>query len=385
MIDVIKFNTSKARMLPPALANVATHPLYQKRLAAHSRHYSSKLVSIQFGHQKRRFVTMKYVDDPGGDKFLVGLEANLPALLNGHNGRLLKDQKQMVHALTLARHIVELFVHPDDVRLILPGRDKDNATFIKSVECPIQIQDRDGEILNASHFTACRNFVKPSQIFPGQSVCHRSSGMDLAFYDKLAEAGEGECIPDGVGCTRIEVRFKSPRRLGEAIGLGKSKLWAVASVPFDDLAYAFRRAVGGSLIGALADAATKPATYLCPTTRSILKLAGDHVSLLVALAEQQRTKTKKAYGKIRAQVYRELALMFPVSLPKIGETWQQDRMSEIVIAWVEAEHQRLMARLGWPKQDHEDIAETFSGILMIETLNPSRKSFIRHPKNNRPF
>ena len=123
----------------------------------------------------------------------------------------------MLLALTRARHIIEPFIHPDDFDQVLPSRDRNNCTFIKAVEVPIQLQDPNGEILNAANFTSCRNFVKTSQVHPGESILHRSSGMDVDFYDKLAEAGEGTCVPQGQGCTRIEVRFKTPRRIAEAL------------------------------------------------------------------------------------------------------------------------------------------------------------------------
>lgn len=384
MPDVIKFTTSKARVLPAPLAIVTSHPLYQKRTSTHLRLNRSKLVSVQFGHQGHRFVTMKYLHSPDGDMFLVGLQANLPSLLFGHNGRLVKNQDEMVLALTRARHVIEPFIHPDDLSMVLPGRDKNNTTFIKAVEIPIQLQDSTGEILNAANFTSCRNFVKTSQVHPGESILHRSSAMDIDFYDKLAEAGEGVSVPAGQGCTRIEVRFKSPRRIAEALRIRTGRFWAVASIPFDELEFAFEQVIKGSLIGALAEPKEKADHYVCSAARSILELAGDHVALLTALAEQERIKDKRAYGKIRRLVFHGLARLFPLSLLGILKTWRKELMSEVAIKGLEAGHQLMVARCAWPTEPAEDLADTFSGLLMVHSMDPRLKHFIRHSKEN-PF
>lgn len=185
MIDIIKFHTSPALILTSALALIENHALYQKRNFSHSRQNNSKLLAIQFGQHDHRFVTVKILVTQDAVHRLCGIEANLPAILHGHNGRLIKGQDDMILALTLVRNLVKFLVHPDDHHLILPGREQGNNGFIRGVECPLQLQDPENELLLAAHFTSCRHFQKASLIFPGESICHRSSGLDLAFYDKL--------------------------------------------------------------------------------------------------------------------------------------------------------------------------------------------------------
>ena len=371
MVDLIKFSTAPARVMRTLLEQVEYHPLYQKRTVTHSRSAKSKLTAVQFGQSDHRWVTIKILSGHEGSPRLCGLDVNLPSVLKGHNGRLVKTPYDMVLGLTWARHLVATLVHPDDVRLILPGRDKDNGGFIRSVECPVQLQDPNNELLLAAHLTACRNFQKPPILVPGEYVCHRSSGLDLKFYDKVKESAEGFALPTEAGCTRIEAAFRTGRRLGEALGLGTSKEHSIATITFADLYFAFRQVIQNSLIGALADAAGSRSENLRPATRSILALAGDATSLFAALAEQQKILSPREFSKIRRQVYHQLARIHPVSLPALIESWPTGMLSEIGIPHIEFAHQRTAAVLGWPETPDIDIAQAFSGLLLRRKDNPA--------------
>ena len=375
MIDVFKISSTKARMNPHALAIAAALPLYQKRSLNHSRAYDSTLAVVHFGSADRRFVTVKFLVKSGEATRLIGVDANLPALLFGQNGRLITTQTQMVMALTILRFLVAPLVHTNDVRLILPGRDEDNDAYIKAIECPLQFQDPGSELLLAAHLSGCRNFTKASQIYPGESILHRSTGLDLAIYDKLAESKVGECLPAGVPCTRVEVRFKTPRRLLEALGFGASKSWMPAATPFDTLCYAFKNVITSSLVGAPADPPETEPRQLKKATRSILKLASDHVSLLAALAEQSSLKSHAEYGKIRREVLHELARLHAVSLPGMIIEFPWDRLSEITLPELEADHERMKVQSNWPAEPACDITETFSGFLVHKAKKPSEKKF----------
>ncbi|RYD85939.1 MAG: hypothetical protein EOP84_00730, partial [Verrucomicrobiaceae bacterium] len=319
MIDVIKLFSGKARMNPQALAIAAVLPLYQSRNLNHSRAYDSTLAIVRLGNADRRFVTVKFLVKKGEATRLIGVDANLPAILFGHNGRLIKTQAQKLMAFTILRFLIAPLVHPDDIRLILPGRDEDNDSYIRAIECPLQFQDPGAELLLAAHLSGCRNFTRASQIYPGESVLHRSSGLDLAIYDKLAESKLGDSLPVAVPCTRVEVRFKTPRRLLEALSFGASKAWVPAAMPFDALFYAFQNVITHSLVGAPANPPVTEPKQLKKATRSILKLASDHVSLLAALAAQSSLKSHAEYGKIRREVLHGLARLHAVSLPSMIE------------------------------------------------------------------
>ena len=213
MLDVSKITSTNARMHPLALALAAAHPLYIGRWIRHSRAYDSTMAIVQFGHGERHFFTLRFLMKNGEATRLVGITANLPALLFGHNGRLIKCQDEMTTAFTILRFLIEPLVHPGDVRLVLPSREEDNDAFLQSIECPIQLQDPEAELLLAAHLSGCSNFTKAPRIFPGESVLFRSTGLDVSIYDKAAEAKVGTPVPEGIPSTRVELRFKTPRRL----------------------------------------------------------------------------------------------------------------------------------------------------------------------------
>lgn len=375
MIDVFKLFSGKARMNPQALTIAAALPLYQKRTLNHCRAYDSTLAIVQIGNADHRFLTVKFLVKKGEATRLIGVDANLPAILFGHNGRLIKTQAEMVMALTILRFLIAPLVHPDDVRLILPGRDEDNDSYIRAIECPLQFQDPGAELLLAAHLSGCRNFTRASQIYPGESVLHRSSGLDLAIYDKLAESKLGDSLPVDVPCTRVEVRFKTPRRLLEGLSFGASKSWVPAAMPFDALFYAFQNVITHSLVGAPADPPDAEPKQLKKATRSILKLASDHVSLLAALAEQSCMKSHAEFGKIRREVLHELARLHAVSLPSMITEFPLNRLSEIALPGLEADHERMKIEANWPTEPARDIAETFSGLLVHKAKKPSEKKF----------
>jgi hypothetical protein len=220
MIDTLKIYTTRAQPLPHALAPAAASPLYNKRTIHHSRAFDATLAVVQFGTEERRLFTLKLIVKNGLATRIVGIEVNLPALLFGHNGRTLKSQYELLMALMILRFLLAQFVHPDDVRLLLPGREEDNDAHIVGVECPVQLQDPGAEMLFAAHLSDCRNFVKTPRLYPGESIQFRSSGMDMSIYYKLAEVKEGSSVPEGIPCTRVEVRFKTARRLLEALSFG---------------------------------------------------------------------------------------------------------------------------------------------------------------------
>jgi len=375
MIDVIKISSTKPRVFPHALALAAASPLYQKRLVQHSRAFDATLAIVQFGNNERRFVTLKLLVRHGVATRMVGFEANLPTLLFGHNGRTIKSQLELLTALTILRFLLAQFVHPDDVRLILPSRDVDNDAHIVTVECPLQLQDPGAEMLLAAHLSDFRNFVKTPRVYPGESILFRSSGMDVCIYDKAAETKEGSAVPEGIHCTRVEVRFKTARRLLEALGFGQPGTWVTAAASFDSLNYAFVNAIRGSLVGALAEPSGAKPKQLKRATRSILALARDAVSMQAALAELQGKKSHDEFGKIRREVLHALSRRYPISLPARTQKWPADGLSEISIPNLEAAHERLKVELGWPTEPAEDVAQTFAGLLVHKKAKPWKKAF----------
>ena len=324
----------------------------------------------------RHLATIKILVSPNGSHRLCGIKANLPNILHGQNGRLIKSQDELVLALTLLRHIVKVFVHPEDHHLILPGRTPRNSGYIHAIEIPVQIVDAQSELLLAAHLTACKNFTKTSQLFPGESITHRSSGLDIAFYDKVLESKDGQPVPTGYGVTRIEARFRNPKRFAESIRLARARDYVIAAIPFADLLFAFRQTIQKSLTGTLADPRPSNNKLLKPATRKILELAGAAVSLFTALAEAKQKLTHSEHGKVRREVFDKLAELHPVSLPHLLESWPQSLMAEVMNPAAEAAHAAMKIAQGWPTQGDDDVAYTFSGLLLVRKDEPTMKKWV---------
>ncbi len=361
-------------MRPDALFLAKRHQLYQRSSIYHSNLYLSKLAVVQFGNAGHRFASIKFLVHEGKPTTLIGVTANFPALLFGHNGRLLTTQDDMTLAFTILRSMIDPLVYKDDTRLILPGLDEDNFSHISSIECPLQFQDPRSELLLASHLSACRNFRKTSQIFPGESVHHKSSEVELIFYDKLAESRADSCVPENIPCTRVEVRFPSSRRLLSALGLSRSKNTVPAAIPIGNLFIAFREVIDHSLVGAPADPPKNRPSRLKTATRSILKLLDDKVGLLAALEELRLEKSHEEHGKIRRELFHELARLHPVSLPAMLKEFPWDLLSEVVRPDLEGNHELLKVREGWPTEPADDVVETFSKVRVCQRPNQLSKA-----------
>jgi hypothetical protein len=174
------------------------------------------------------------------------IDASLPKLLWGHNGRCIKTEEDYLMALTVLRRLMNPYVTPATHERILPGVGPGNRGSLGRVEITVQMHDPGSRILRASHSAKYPKVRKPNGIFHGESTKTSAGEHGFSIYDKRAEMGfrkgKSKGIPDST--TRIERIYRSSRRLAQAIEENTDYSVFAATLSFPDAYSLLRREVG---------------------------------------------------------------------------------------------------------------------------------------------
>lgn len=169
MIDFIKLQPDRLYLSNPAANTTVTVPGFSRMTYSESGKPGANQ-TLAFCVDRYRLVKVVTTRLEDNRFWVKCIEANLPALVHGHNGRQLADAGDLHLALTRLRHIVAMVVRHNDHDRIVPGIGPGNQGWIRQVECFRQFVDPDQQILRASHFGRMKNQQKPNGVYYGQST-----------------------------------------------------------------------------------------------------------------------------------------------------------------------------------------------------------------------
>lgn len=206
-------------------------------------------IVIQVG--KAKCVRIEGVKNDLSEWRVDSIDANLPKLLWGHNGRCIKTEGDYLMALTVLLRLVEQYITPKTRERILPGMGSGNRGFIGMVEITVQMHDPSSRILLASHSAKYPKVRKPNGIFHGESTTITADEHEFSIYNKRLERGlsKGKSKGNPDSTTRIERIYRSNRRLAKALAENAGvQAPYIATLSFLD-AYTLLRSEVDNLIG----------------------------------------------------------------------------------------------------------------------------------------
>jgi hypothetical protein len=215
-----------------------------------------------------------------GRFWITRIEAVLPAMLYGHNGRPIRTIEEQCLALTIVHHILRRLTEPEGHGRIIPGVGPQNLGYISNVECSTTVQDPGHRFIHASHLTRLKNQQQSTGIYLGQSTYLRTRGMKISIYDKVRQMGKGLVESSGNGATRIEAVIKSDLRLGKEVKASRQYAGhpgEVVSTITQETAYEVLRASMNRLTGFGWCPGPGDIGDLCKNAKIIAGALGDHV------------------------------------------------------------------------------------------------------------
>jgi hypothetical protein len=377
MVDVIKFRTMPLHAACDVLERAENLQFVTSHWIGKSKRHDGEYINIACGAPLHKYGTLIFLRAMDGVTRLHEIQANLPKLLFGHNGKLIRSQEQLGLALSRLRWVASHFVAPSDHSAILPGLGR--GGHITSIEIALQLWDLKKIILLASHLTGAKSFQRASLIAPGESTTHPSNALALKFYDKRQQLKDGSVTPPHGTCTRIEAQFRSGARLVKAAGNNVPKAYnKVATVCFDWLFEVFRKAFCSTLMGTLAKSAPKGTRGLRSESLRVLALV-EPVVIQTALAEHATTRGTHEGSRIKNEVFTELSRRFPGSLEEMLEKgYPHHRLAEVEIPARQRSHQIMIESQGWPTAPYPDVASNFSRTLYLDDRHDP-KHFVVQP------
>ena len=221
-MDRIRIIPAKTFLSDAAAQKSGTADRFLRRVYNEGRKRPQSItLTLPSGHYNLLTVVVQLLQD--GIWHVTCIDANLPALLHGHNGRPLRTSGELALSLTRLRHFAKLVTRSDSREHLTPGLGFSNHAYIRTVECMVQLQDAGHRFLKASHVTCLPNQRKSPLICWGQSTLFKSVKFDLSIYDKSAQRrAAGVVLPPDTQGTRVECKIKCPARLADevnAIGL----------------------------------------------------------------------------------------------------------------------------------------------------------------------
>ncbi|MCB1132103.1 MAG: hypothetical protein KDN05_13305 [Verrucomicrobiae bacterium] len=224
MIDVITITPQAIRVLDAALNTSATVDGFARNdfLVGRKRLRTATFEFKYMDYRLVRAVAFKAVD---GSWRLRSIEANLPALLHGHNGVPLLSLHELALSLTRLRAIVSRIAGPDCFPRIIPlGGNRPSLSHIRRIEVFRQFRDPYHRFLTATHLSRMPHQQKPNGVFWGESTKMITEKKILSIYDKTKQSARKKANRPAHPVVRFEVKYRSPqvfaRDLAAASGAG---------------------------------------------------------------------------------------------------------------------------------------------------------------------
>lgn len=211
-MDSTKFILDRVRLTDEAVMPATTSNGFARDLKIDGKGPHASAI-LSFKVDNYAVVKVRGLKVRDGHWWATHIEAVLPSLLHGHNGRPIKTAAELALALTRLVHIVKAVVQPQCHQRILPGVGPDNRGYIRRWEAMIQIVDAGHAFLLGCHLAKLKHQQKTCRIHPTESTTLRTREVDVSIYDKHAKLRYGLSCPEDVPGTRIEVIVKDKKRL----------------------------------------------------------------------------------------------------------------------------------------------------------------------------
>lgn len=300
------------------------------------------------------------------------IDANLPKLLWGHNGRTIKTLENQLLAITRLRHVVSKLVDAETRHWILPGIGEGNLGYWNKLHLPVHVED-DGLLIAASHGLRRPRGQKQVGIYPGQSTTYEGSGFGFCIYDKGRKQLKGTPTCDPGICCRIEAKMKTPAEVAKAFSRGEAGHGEVLSTfSFNDALDAFHYSMDPILsrIGVPTSNPTAPKTPAF--LQAVATMFGSDVAVLMELyfkagkpsdPETQR-RIKNQVAALSAEGFRKHGFLDDLASHLLTAP-------EIIDAEAEARHRDMAEAWDWPMEAAADIVAAYSAKSFIS--KPSKE------------
>jgi len=213
MIDLIKFRPHKLFLTTEAAGKVER---FTRSHHTNGQKPGGKIVQA-FNIDSYPPVKVVATKTQDGRWWVSKIEAVLPSVLHGHNGRPIRTPQELWMALTIVQHIVRRVTEPEGHQRIIPGVGRHNLGYVDYVECSITVRDPGHLFLHGSHLARLKNQQTPTRIYIGQSSKYFTGELAVSIYDKAKQLREGFVDPSGVEVARIEVIVRDDQRLGKDV------------------------------------------------------------------------------------------------------------------------------------------------------------------------
>lgn len=351
-----------------------THPKFIRRYISKGRDAPTSLtLQPDFGPctQINLTIVAQRLDD--GRWRVTCIDAVLPQLLHGHNGRPIRSNAGLALALTVLRFIVSLVVWEDCRCRIIPGVGPENLGYIRYLEAMIQFQDPDRQLLLASHVARYHYQHKPPHVCWGQSTKVKRKELDMSFYDKSAQLGrEGNLDPSGCPGTRYEFVLKNGERLARELGKAGVRGGEVVSTLTIPDAYTLIRHSFGFMSGHLLPD-REAFSDLHKTARTLIAGLGDNI--MDPHAVDQAIETYRRVEDPNPRTFRRInkevrAYSFSTALPNfaslIPESIDDLPWSDVTLQIKEMSFAREMKEWGAPTEADPDILAAWSTTTFLK-------------------
>jgi hypothetical protein len=381
MITKIKFNTAPATTSETVLETAANSPLVLDVASLRPGGVKTATTTrIRLGRGQQVFATLEFVSSSSKPPKLVSVEGNLPALLHGHEDRMIGSQDDLELALTRLRWLALPFVDPSEAYLILPGLHPENTGKIEKLGLALQLDDPKRSLFQASGFSTASGSRKMPLFDAGSVTRLPGIGADWIISELAANRGQGEILPSGYTCTRLEVSVLDPLSLSFFASVRYPFAYRVASLPFTRLFNTYQCAAMFTLRGALGSP-DHTSDQLEPEVATFLrKYKHDPVAFHLALRTEQASWPQDRADKIRDKVFSAMNRSDRTCLLNIiGEEQPLHLMRDLRRTNVEADHAAAVQEFDFPTKPHIDISGIFSGVLELKRSDPTRRMFTTNP------
>ena len=301
--------------------------------------------------------------------------ANLPKLLYGHNGRVLKNEHEVALGFARIRWILRQIIQEADWGRIIPGVGPDNSGYLDYLESTFQINDPDRTLIRASHFARLPYQRFPSCVYYGESTRASLREIRVSIYDKLAESKLGFAEPADSSPTRVEVIFRNGDRLANEMkhvaNVRLADNCKLATLSLDD-AFRVHQRVLRSMAGFRWALDPNSVSGLSKTARLLLLGIGDalgdpfRVDEVLDFYNRSERPTERNFRSIAREVRdfagRAVASDARAQLP-------DDRLelhtADVVRPDLEDRFARHMESLGAPSEPDADILSAWSATRFV--------------------
>lgn len=331
-------------------------PLHTEVTSFKSKSYERPIWTIKLWLGGRRLCELTVIEGVAGDLSLLKIDANLPALVHGHNGNLITCEADYILALTRLAHLADHILLPKNRGRLFRVTSRTPCWSFGSVELAAQVVDPDRRIILDSHLSQVKQFVSKPGIYPGESTTFKSTVFDLKAYAKDLQMNQREVELPPI--TRVEINFKRMRPLLRLIGTNDGV--RLTALPFQSLLPAMHHLIKDRLVGGLAAPSPR-----CKSPRGAARRISDlwptPAILHAALHAELKLRKGSKASKLRSTVFDFFAHKCETNLPELfAKTVDQFPHAVVRLPETEEHFNWVAETLGWPMSPDPEIARCFS-------------------------